>query len=116
MLKNEEIILTVTDVSVDGSGVGRYDNMAVFVPLTAVGDTVKVKILKVKKTYAFAKLLEILEKSPNRIEPDCPVFNKCGGCAYRHISYEAESDLKQNKVYEAVKRIGGIDLLPEAKS
>lgn len=112
MQKNDEIILNITDVTNEGSGVGKYEGMAIFVPLTAVGDTVKVKILKVKKSYAFGKLLEIITPSPDRITPDCPVFNQCGGCAFRHISYEAELNLKENKVYEAVKRIGGIDLKP----
>ena len=112
MQKNDEIILNITDITNEGSGVGKYDGMAIFTPLTAVGDTVKVKILKVKKSYAFGKLLEIITPSPDRITPDCPVFNQCGGCAFRHISYEAELKLKENKVYEAIKRIGGVDLAP----
>ena len=62
MKKNDEIILNILDYTAEGSGVGRYEGMAVFVPLTAVGDTVRVKILKVKKTYAYGKVLEILEK------------------------------------------------------
>lgn len=113
MRKNDEIILNITDVTNDGSGVGRHEGMAIFVPLTAVGDTAKVKILKVKKTYAFGKVTEILTPSKNRIEPDCAVFNKCGGCVYRHISYKAECDLKQNRVRETVRRIGGVDLEPK---
>ena len=113
MIKNEEIVIDIIDVTAEGSGVGRYDNMAVFVPLTAVGDTVKAKILKVKKTYAYAKALEIIEPSSDRINPDCKVFNKCGGCVYRHISYKAELSIKENKCYETIKRIGGIDLRPQ---
>lgn len=113
MQKNDEFIIDIIDVTSDGSGIGKQDGMAVFVPLTAVGDRVKVKALKVKKTYAYGKLIEILNPSGDRIENDCPVFNKCGGCAYRHISYSAESKLKENKVYEAIKRIGGIDLKPQ---
>lgn len=113
MLKNQEIILEITDITTEGSGVGKYDGMAIFVPLTAVGDTARVKILKVKKSYAYGKLMEIINPSKNRIENDCPHFSKCGGCVFRHISYEAESSLKANKVYEAVKRIGGVDLKPQ---
>lgn len=113
MKKNDEIILEITDVTNEGSGIGKYDGMAVFVPLTAVGDTAKVKILKVKKTYAFGKLTEIVTPSADRIECDCPVFNKCGGCSFRHISYSAESKLKRNTLYETVKRLGGVDLIPE---
>ncbi|MBR4123167.1 MAG: 23S rRNA (uracil(1939)-C(5))-methyltransferase RlmD, partial [Clostridia bacterium] len=112
MVKNDEIILKINDVTSEGSGIGKYEDMAVFVPLTAVGDTAKVKILKVKKTYAYGKVLEILQPSADRICPDCDVFNKCGGCAYRHINYEAECRIKQNTVKETVKRIGGVNINP----
>lgn len=113
MQKNDEIILNITDMTSDGSGIGKYDGMAIFVPLTAVGDTVRVKILKVKKTYAFGKLTEIIEPSPDRVENRCPSFSQCGGCVYRHISYAAECRIKTNKVYEAIKRIGGADMPPQ---
>ena len=106
MQKNEEIILNITDMTSDGSGIGKYDGMAIFVPLTAIGDTARVKILKVKKTYAFGKLTEIIEPSPDRAENRCPSFSQCGGCVYRHISYAAECRIKTDKVYEAIKRIG----------
>lgn len=114
MQKNDEIIIDITDITSDGSGVGRYEGMAVFVPLTAVGDTVRVHILKVKKNYAFAKLTEIITPSPDRTENDCDVFRKCGGCVYRHLSYKAELEIKQNTVYETMKRIGGYDIPPKA--
>ncbi len=113
MRKNDEFILEIIDVTNDGSGVGKVDGMAVFVPLTAVGDIVKVKALKVKKTYAYGKLMEIITPSESRIENDCTCFNRCGGCVFRHIDYNAELKLKANKVKEAVKRIGGVDLEPK---
>lgn len=113
MQKNEEYILDIVDVTAEGSGVGRADGMAVFVPLTAVGDRAKVKILKTKKTYAYGKLLSLEKPSKSRIDNDCPYFNQCGGCVYRHINYEAEKTLKENKVYENIKRIGGIDMAPQ---
>lgn len=113
MQKNDELIIHITDITNEGSGVGKYNGMAVFVPLTAVGDTVKVKILKVKKTYAYGKALEILSSSLDRIAPDCTVFNQCGGCVFRHINYFAECKLKASKVYEAIKRIGGINMTPQ---
>lgn len=112
MKKNDEFILDITDVTNEGSGVGKYDGMAVFVPSTAIGDKVLVKALKVKKTYAYGKALKILEPSADRCDNDCAVFEKCGGCVFRHISYDAECRLKENKVYEAIKRIGGVDLKP----
>ncbi len=113
MKKNDEIILNITDYTAEGSGVGKYEGMAVFVPLTAVGDTARVKILKVKKTVAFGKLMEITEKSNCRTENDCSAFSRCGGCVFRHISYESELKAKKQRAYETVKRIGGIDLKPQ---
>ncbi len=113
MRKNDEIILEITDVTAEGSGVGRYEGMAVFVPLTAVGDRAKVLILKVKKSYAYGKLLELIKASPDRVENKCPVFARCGGCVSRHISYEKECELKENHVKNCINRIGKIDLAPK---
>lgn len=110
MQKNDEIILEITDITAEGSGVGKYEGMAIFVPLTVIGDTARIKILKVKKTYAYGKVLEIITPSKDRIIPDCEVSSKCGGCVFRHIDYKAEAKLKENKVYQAIKRIGGVDL------
>lgn len=107
--KNDIIKLKVTSASADGSGVGRTDDgIAVFVPMSAVGDELEVRILKVKKSYAFGKIEEIITPSSNRITSDCSCFSKCGGCVWRHISYEEECRLKEQKVYDAVTRIGGI--------
>lgn len=110
MQKNSDIILKITDVTHDGNGVGRYQGIAVFVPGTAVGDTVKVHIVKVKKSYCFGKVTEIIEGSPDRIAVDCPVFSKCGGCVYRHIDYNAEALIKQQRVEEVMRRIGGVQI------
>ena len=112
MQKNDQIEIEITDMTDEGSGIGRYEGMAVFVPCTAVGDRVRVLVLKVKKTYAYGKLLEVISPSPDRAENDCPSFNRCGGCVYRHISYTSELRIKQTRVYEAIKRIGGVDLKP----
>ena len=110
MQKNDKIVLTITDLTSDGSGVGRYEGMAVFVPMTAVGDTALVHIVKVKKNYAYGKLESIIKASDDRCENDCSVFKRCGGCVYRHITYSAECRLKQNHVENCIKRIGGIDI------
>lgn len=113
MNKNDIIKLNITAVSSEGAGIGRYENKAVFVPLTAIGDEINARILKDKKNLAFGKMEKLLTPSEDRITPDCPSFSKCGGCVWRHISYEAECRIKENKVYEAMKRIGGIDLAPQ---
>lgn len=108
--KNEIIRLTITSATAEGSGVGKTsDGIAVFVPGSAIGDVLSVRILKAKKTYAFGKIEEILKPSSKRIVPDCPIFSKCGGCVWRHINYDEECRIKQQKVEDAVKRIGGFD-------
>ena len=107
--KNDIITLEIADISSEGNGVGRYDNMAVFVPMTAVGDVCKVKILKVLSSYCFGKVEEIVTPSPDRIKNLCPDFAKCGGCDFLHISYEAEKRAKTNFVKNCFERIGKID-------
>lgn len=107
--KNDIIQLDITAMSSEGSGIGRtQDGMAVFVPASAVGDKLLVRILKVKKTMAFGKVEEILEASPCRITPECSVSRQCGGCVFSHITYEAELVSKQKRVADAISRIGGI--------
>lgn len=108
--KNQIIELVITSMTAEGSGVGKTDEgIAVFVPQSAVGDRLSVKILKTKKTYAFGKIESIITPSKDRKNPDCPYFNKCGGCVYRHITYDAEKKIKEQKVKDAVTRIGGIE-------
>ena len=104
--KNDIIPLEITDITGQGSGIGHIDGMAVFVPLTAVGDKINAHILKVKKNYAFAKAESVITSSPMRIEPDCECYSKCGGCVFRHISYDEELKIKQQRVYDALTRIG----------
>lgn len=113
MKKNDIITLDITDISHEGSGIGKIDGMAVFVPMCAVGDKVEAKILKVKRNYAFAKLEKIITPSKHRTNVDCGVFERCGGCAFRHINYSAECDLKQNRVKQTMWRIGKTNLEPE---
>lgn len=113
MKKNDIITLEITDMSGEGSGVGHFDGMAVFVPMTAVGDVLKAKIVKVKKNISYGIIEEILSPSVDRVPNTCPVFRKCGGCVYRHISYDSESRIKAKKVYDAIKRIGGIDMFSQ---
>ncbi|MBR5113184.1 MAG: 23S rRNA (uracil(1939)-C(5))-methyltransferase RlmD [Clostridia bacterium] len=107
--KNDIIDLEIDNCGLDGSGIGRHDGLAVFVPSAAKGDVIKAHILKVKKNCAFAKIEEILTPSPDRIECPCPVNMKCGGCSFGQISYEAEARIKENHVKECFKRIGGLN-------
>lgn len=108
MQKNEIIEIEVTDITADGNGVGHYNGMAVFVPETAVGDAIQAKIVKVLKSFSYGIVHKILKPSADRIESDCTYFPKCGGCSFRHISYEAELRIKEKFVYDAFTRIGKI--------
>ena len=111
MKKNDIIKLNICDITLEGSGVGRYDGLAVFVPNTSVGDEIEAKILKVKSNYAFAKLEKILTPSNDRISDTCAVYSKCGGCVFRHIDYKAELKIKENVVKNNFLRIAGF--MPE---
>ena len=105
--KNQSIQLEILGYTAEGNGVGRYHEIAVFVPGAARGDLLQVKILKTAKTYAFGKIEKILKPSPARIPVDCPQFSKCGGCVFRHIRYEEELAAKEQRVRDALERIGG---------
>lgn len=106
--KNEFTELEITDVTAEGNGVGRADGIIIFVPNTAVGDRIRAKIVKVTKNYCYGIVDELLEKSHDRVQPDCEVYKTCGGCCFRHISYEAETALKEKIVRDAIERIGKV--------
>lgn len=108
MKKNDIITIEITALTNEGSGVGRFEGMAVFVPFTAVGDVISCRIVKALKSYAYGRIEEILTPSPDRIENDCPAFGKCGGCVFRHINYGAELSAKENIVRDAFQRLGGL--------
>lgn len=105
--KNDIIELEITGYTAEGSGVGRYENIAIFVPLAAAGDRLRVRILKTAKTYAFGRIENIVAPGKGRLKPDCGQFAQCGGCVYRHIGYEEELRAKQQRVQDAMERIGG---------
>ncbi len=110
MLKKNEIYKTeITGLTAEGNGVCKINSMAVFVPHTAAGDILEVRIVKTLSNYAFGIIEKIITPSKDRISPDCPVSDRCGGCILRHISYDAELVFKRQCVYDAVTRIGGID-------
>lgn len=110
MLKKNQIEeAEITAMSSDGNGIAKIDGMVVFVPYTAVGDKLKIRIVKVQKNYSFGIIEEILQPSPDRVDDHCPVYKKCGGCAFRHISYEAELRHKAEFVQSNLRRLGGLD-------
>lgn len=118
--KNQRIPLTVTAMSAEGSGIGRYAEsadergIAVFVPFTAIGDVIRCRIVKVQKNLAYGRVEELISPSADRLaHTDCPAFGKCGGCVYRHIDYQAELRYKRQRVADALRRIGGLDIEPQ---
>lgn len=112
MKKNELYTVEITGMTAEGNGVGRTgDGMAVFVPLTAVGDVISCKIVKVTKSYAYGIVDKIITPSPDRAESGCPVSGKCGGCTFRHMSYSAELSVKDKLVRDAFLRLGGFENL-----
>jgi 23S rRNA (uracil1939-C5)-methyltransferase len=103
------IELTIQDVAFGGKGVGRdADGKAVFVPYTIDGETITAEIVREKKHFAEAELVEVRTASPHRVQPPCPYFGRCGGCAYQHIDYPHQLEIKWRQVRDVLRRIGKI--------
>lgn len=118
MKKNDLIKLEIVDLSADGSGIGKQTDrdsaegspMTFFVKDALVGDKICAKITKLKKTYGYARLMELLEPSPDRVDPKCPVHRQCGGCQLQALAYEKQLEYKQNKIRNNLMRIGGFHI------
>lgn len=106
--KGAEVELQIESAAYKGKGVAKIDGLAVFVPNTAPGDKVKARIIKKKKSYREAKLLEVLEPGENRIEPKCKHATVCGGCNWQHVSYKHQLEFKRDQVEDHMHRIGGL--------
>lgn len=107
--KNKTYNIEIEDIGSSGEGVGKIDGFTVFVPQAIPGDRVKVKITTLKKRYGIGKIIEITQTSRDRVKPICNLFGKCGGCQLMHMAYQAQLDMKRNKVVQALNRIGKID-------
>ena len=105
--KNQEILLTIEDFTKEGEGLGKYQGFPLFVKDTVIGDVAKVSVTKLKKNYGYARLVDIIEPSPDRVTPPCPVARQCGGCKIQQLSYEKQKEFKWNQVANCLKRIGG---------
>ena len=111
MLNKNEIYETViTDYTAEGQGVAHVEGCAVFIPNAVAGEKCRIRIEKAGKTWAAGKIVEILEKSPHRINRACPISASCGGCDFHHMDYAEETRLKAERVRQALNRIGGEDL------
>lgn len=107
MQKNDVIELIIEDMSVDGEGIGKYEGMAFFVKDAVVGDKIRARITKLKKTYGYARVDEILESSKDRTKPRCPLHKRCGGCQIQAMDYQAQLAFKEKKVRNNLIRLGG---------
>lgn len=110
MKKNDEFIVEIEDMGVGGEGIGKVDGVALFIKDALIGDTVRVKVMKMKKQYGFARMMEILTPSPWRVDPVCAFHRQCGGCQIQALQYEKQLEFKGKKVLNNLKRIGGFDV------
>jgi len=104
----DNLSLTIDDIAFGGEGVGRVDDFVIFVPFVLVGEMVGVEITEVKKNFARAKLLRVEKSSPERVEPECRYFQKCGGCQYQHVAYPVQLKLKHKQIADLFERVGKI--------
>jgi tRNA/tmRNA/rRNA uracil-C5-methylase (TrmA/RlmC/RlmD family) len=104
--------LKIEDVAFGGKGVARDHGKAVFVPYTIDGESVSAEVVREKKKFAEAEVLDVLEPSAHRVAPQCPYFGRCGGCSYQHIDYEHQLAIKWRQVRDVLQRIGKLKDIP----
>ncbi|MEE0418706.1 MAG: 23S rRNA (uracil(1939)-C(5))-methyltransferase RlmD [Lachnospiraceae bacterium] len=109
MKKDDIIQVKIEDIGTDGAGIGKMDGFALFIKDAVIGDVVEAKIMKMKKHYGYARLIRVIEPSPFRVEPKCPVARQCGGCQIQEMAYQEQLKFKENKVKNNLKRIGGYE-------
>lgn len=109
MALGNKLSLRISDLAFGGEGVARWEDFVVFVPFVAVGELVEAEITELKKRYARARLLRVLEPSPERVEPGCRYFGACGGCQYQHLAYSAQLRLKHKQIGDLFERLGHFD-------
>lgn len=102
----------VEDVAFGGNGVARHDGKAVFIPFTLDGEKITARIVRQKKKFAGAELEAVLRPSPHRVAPECPYFQRCGGCSYQHVAYARQLEIKQRQVEQTLRRIGRLANVP----
>lgn len=104
----DKLQLEIQDIAFGGEGVGRAEDFVIFVPFTAVGDRVEAELVEVKKRFARARLLQIMNPSSDRVQPLCPYYGNCGGCQYQHIAYGVQLSIKHKQICDLFERIGGL--------
>lgn len=110
--KNENLTLTIEDLTHEGNGVGKVNGYPLFIPYALPGEEAAVKVVKVKKNFGYGKLLKVKQPSEARVEPPCNVFYKCGGCQLQHMSYEMQLQMKANQVKNVMRKVAHLDHVP----
>ena len=105
----QRLRLTIEDIAFGGEGVGRTDDFVVFVPFVAPGEVVEAEVIEVKKKFARARLMQVLEPSPDRVKAPCRYFGECGGCQYQHLAYAKQLQSKHKQIRDLFQRIGGFN-------
>ena len=113
MQKNDVVKVTIEDIGVNGEGIGKIDGYTLFIKDAVIGDVVEAKIMKAKKNYGYARMMQIIEPSKDRVEPKCKFARQCGGCTLQHLAYEKQLEYKFNKVKNCLERIGGLENIEE---
>ncbi|WP_196247001.1 23S rRNA (uracil(1939)-C(5))-methyltransferase RlmD [Clostridium novyi] len=108
--KNKEYIVEISSLGFEGEGIAKIDNYTIFIKDALVGEKVKIKIVKVKKNFAYGKLIEILEESQDREKPVCDIYKRCGGCSIQHFNYKSQLEFKKNRVKDCLERIGKLEV------
>lgn len=96
--KNDVLTVKIEDMGHDGEGIGKCEGYTLFVKDTVIGDLAEVKVIKAKKNYGYARLMRLIEPSPHRVEPICPVARPCGGCQLQMLIMQSSSALKKRKL------------------
>ena len=105
----ETLPLTIIDIAFGGEGVARIEDFVIFVPFVLLGEVVEAEITEIKRRFGRARLLRVIQPSPDRVAPGCRYFGDCGGCQYQHITYESQLKLKHKQICDLFQRIGGFD-------
>ena len=104
-----QLAVRIIDIAFGGEGVARVEDFVLFVPFVALGEEVEVEVIEVKRKFGRARLVRVVQASPQRVTPQCRYFGDCGGCQYQHLAYSAQLEIKQKQIGDLMERLGGFD-------
>ncbi len=113
MIKGDILEVTITDIGMNGEGIAKDNGFVIFIPYALKGEQVRIEALKVKKNFAYAKIIKLMTASPVRQDSRCKYFGKCGGCDYQHVVYEKQLEYKRQEIINCFKKNAGVDVDPK---